>query len=277
MKTAFRIASVFLALSMCVHACWFTEENLNRFYIYGVNSNAVHYNPMDWVGLNYVRYYNGMDVSFPITPFVKIERRYPEGDYDYDGEFERDLTIKIAMLRCRVFRNVQGSSGYHWSPATDWKVLGYYVKKSYYQDHIEAGDVANLDMMPDKYNPSSGACESFPTAIDFEMEYEAPVALFGTDILTVANVGIDIRNGDAIVFEYYLSDGLYETGNLEHGDEEVTPATVLDVEGIGNIGEFDGSRSIGDRTTFMPPFVFVVKYRSKNKILNPDEAPIWRR
>ena len=31
------------------------------------------------------------------------------------------------------------------------------------------------------------------------------------------------------------------------------------------------------RTTFMPPFVFVVKYRSKNKILNPDEAPIWRR
>lgn len=69
-----KIASlVLLIVGLSSYACWFSSADFKNNYIAGVNNYEVHYTPGS--SANSAVYYNGQEVSFPLTVYVKTAPR----------------------------------------------------------------------------------------------------------------------------------------------------------------------------------------------------------
>ena len=94
-----------------------------------------------------------------------------------------------------------------------------------------------------------------PTAITWNMGYATPVPLFGRNCIDPKpGIGLysgqSMTTGDKIIMQYYLNDGLFETGYL--------------IESLLYPTELSGS--IVMLPTFMRPFQFIVIYNGKRRI-----------
>lgn len=88
-----KLASLFLlTLGLSSYACWFSDSDFKSNYIAGVNNYVAHYTPGN--SASYAVYYNGQEVSFPLTVYIKTAPR------------EGSDTIKTAVLQYKV----EGSS-----------------------------------------------------------------------------------------------------------------------------------------------------------------------
>lgn len=175
-------------LTVACSACWFTAENFNRDYIAGVNNYVAHYDETS--DFNDAIYYNGLQVSLPLTVWVKVgPRKNSLGEY---------MPIVKAVLQYKIL------------PSGNWKT----VKTI--------------------YNYSS------------PIQQALPCCLFGKN-----NIDPQIRAGTEILIRVYLTDGIFETGDLN--SDIVSPIPDMATEGSG--GEYEGG--------WTAPFVFRVIYNGK--------------
>ena len=85
----------------------------------------------------------------------------------------------------------------------------------------------------------------------WDMNVDRPVPLFGSNSIDPKN----IARGDEIYIRYYVTDGVYQSGDLS---DSLDGITVLDTE---------TQATFGYRTSgWTPPFVFRVIYNGKRKI-----------
>ena len=223
-------------------ACWFTEDNFNNNYVYAVNS-TVHY--VEEGSMSDASYVNGGYVAMAGTPYVKVSPR--TADQPADGG--RDLSVKCCILRYRVFSSTGTAKG-------AWTTVGYFVaapgsRPGWTQESV---DVLRQSL-PEPY-----ATQVRPAMFSWTMDYSVPVTLFGRNSIDPgAGSGLydgqALQAGDVLILEYYLSDGLFETGDLT---EDIVPSMVGDDEG-------ERWRENG-RRSFSPPFIFKVRYNGRRRV-----------
>lgn len=216
-------------------ACWFTDDNFDQNYIAGVNNFVAHFIEGD-ATKSQAQYVNGGFVALPITPFVKIKPRVP----DQTDDNLRDTSIKCVIFRYRVFTND--------TPKGDWQTVKFMLLQPGFVAGWDSSAISTLrSSLPEPYKSQAS-----PSAIVWNLDYENPVALFGKNSVNPSNISI----GDYIVMQYYLNDGLFETGDLT---EDIVPSQVQSLEGT--------NWSEGGRTSFTPPFIFKVVYNGRKRIV----------
>ena len=232
------------AFTLAAFGCWFTEDNFNGNYIAGVNNYTAHYIEGD-ASRAQAQYVNGGYVALPLTPLVKISPRVA----DQSGDMGRDLSIKCAIFRYRVFSSGGAAKG-------DWTTVKFFLVPAGARPGWDAGAVAALrSSLPEPYKT-----QLRPAAIVWDLDYAAPVTLFGRNCVdpkagTGLYSGQSMTGGDVIIMQYYLNDGLFETGDL---NEDITPSNIGSLEGTG-------WTSYG-RGGFPPPFIFKVIFNGKKRI-----------
>ena len=232
------------ALTLAAFGCWFTDDNFNGNYIAGVNNYTAHYIEGD-ASRTQAQYVNGGYVALPITPLVKINPRVA----DQDGDMGRDLSIKCAIFRYRVFSSGGVAKG-------DWTAVRFLLVSAGARPGWDASAAAALRAsLPEPYKS-----RMTPSAIMWNLEYAAPVTLFGRNCIEPRTGnglydGQSMAAGDVIIMQYYLNDGLFETGDLT---EDITPSKVGSLEGTGWTSSGRGG--------FPPPFIFKVIYNGKRRV-----------
>lgn len=232
------------ALTLAAFGCWFTDDNFNGNYIAGVNNYTAHYIEGD-ASRTQAQYVNGGYAALPITPLVKINPRVA----DQAQDASRDLSIKCAIFRYRVFSSGGVAKG-------DWTPVKFFLVSAGARPGWDENAVANLRAsLPEPYKS-----QLTPTAIVWNMEYATPVTLFGRNCIAPVEgkglyTGQSLAAGDVIIMQYYLNDGLFETGDLS---EDITPSKVGGLEGTG--------LTSSGRSGFPPPFIFKVIFNGKRRI-----------
>lgn len=235
-----RLLSCICAVCLTGLACWFTEDNFNSNYIYAVNG-AIHYVPGQ--SMSQAVYSNGGAIALAGTPYVKVGTRTPE----VSGDSGRNLAIKCLIFRYRVFSSSNVAKG-------PWMTVGFYMSSA--MSGWTAQDAQALrQALPEPY-----ATQLAPVTLDWTMDFSEPVRLFGANSLNPRPMaglypGNALASGDIILMEYYLNDGLFETGDLT---EDITPDKVQATE--------DASWQPTLRQSFLPPFIFKVTYNGKKRI-----------
>ena len=89
------LSSIILFTSIISQACWFTEGNYNKTYIYSVNGNHIHYISGTFEA---VKFEHNHVVDLPLTVQIKVEKRLDEDSLNL-------LQIKRAILQYKIERN----------------------------------------------------------------------------------------------------------------------------------------------------------------------------
>ncbi len=231
--------------SVNLFACWFTTDNFDNNYIAGVNNFVAHFIEGD-ASQTQAQYINGSYVALPLTPYVKIKPRVP----DTSADNLRDTSIKCVIFRYRVFSSSNVAKG-------DWTTVKFMLVSPGVISGWDSNAVATLrSSLPEPYKSQIA-----PTAIVWNLNYDFPVALFGKNCISPkAGNGLyneqSLTSGDVILLQYYLNDGLFETGDLT---DDINPSHIQSIEGTN-------WQSAG-RSSFTPPFIFKVVYNGRKRIV----------
>ena len=225
-----KILTVFLAMTAftSLFACWFSQTNINKAYIAGVNFFKPHYkevtdfnntttittNSDDDAWKNKLSFTNDIPVSLPLTVWFKVSPR----KYFIKGESgSNQANISLSNLYYKIIPKVN-------------------EKYDYENDNYKWRLAKSVDM------------QGKPWRLDFS----APVKIFGNNTLTLKQIianGDKINEGDKIILVWHIVD-----------DKAVTNAEGVEIE-AGQSKPY----IVVDKTNQMGGTIFEYTDKSKNK------------